>query len=482
MHPTEPDAAAKYRIRDRNSWTEVFDQLEAAKVQYYQTKGFKGGFSKIYRKSGDNVQPLIGVAKALPDIDMVTPVLGVVQAAKHAAQVRQAMSGAFDGIEPMFSQIELFLKTYPGDENIKLASIALIAVTFHVVDQEACLGYIQPRGISTKDYTKLGGSQSHSEALTTEANDSDKYMSSNTAKRVVQATHQSEKRILQSVHSERTLILTLFQELHDNLARKQTAENTAMFNMIQRHLSHLITPMPPPSSTPPPMHRPAPTSGAMVTSAQLLDVINIPNLSAIDMHTIQERRNDLIPRHKQAKTEHIMNTTEFRSWLMSAASSQLLVHGDFDPRPVSGTTHFCTTLIKHIAEHPRHLSLNFFCGQHLEPCNPHSGGRAMIQMFLCQLLNQCDFGPQYQVNQELELIRASDVKELYRMFESLFRRIDPSLCVFCIIDGVVFYERDEFLQDLGDVIPMIVKLSAEHDTHMPILKFLIASPTKTSVV
>lgn len=44
------------------------------------------------------------------------------------------MSGAFDGIEPMFSQIELFLKTYPGDENIKLASIALIAVTFHVVE------------------------------------------------------------------------------------------------------------------------------------------------------------------------------------------------------------------------------------------------------------------------------------------------------------------------------------------------------------
>ncbi|KAI6321920.1 hypothetical protein MCOR34_002392 [Pyricularia oryzae] len=238
MHPTDPDAAAKYRIRDRKSWTEVFDQLEAAK------------------------------------------------AAKHAAQVHQVMSGAFDGIEPMFSQIELFLKTYPGDENIKQASIALIAVNFHAVE---C-----------------------------------------------------------------------------------------------------------PSE--------------------------------------------------------------------------------------SGTTHFCTKLIEHIAEHPRHMSLNFFCGQHLEPCNPHSGGLAMVQTFLCQLLNQCDFGPQYQVNQELELIRAGDVKKLYRMFESLFSRIDASLCVFCIIDGVVFYERDEFLQDLGDVIPMIVKLSAEHDTHMPILKFLIASPTKTSVV
>lgn len=87
MHPTEPDAASKYRIRDRKSWTEVFDQLEAAKVQYYQTKGFKGGFRKIYRKSGGNVQPLIGVTKALPDIDMVTPVLGVVQVLLEASNL-----------------------------------------------------------------------------------------------------------------------------------------------------------------------------------------------------------------------------------------------------------------------------------------------------------------------------------------------------------------------------------------------------------
>ncbi|TLS26548.1 hypothetical protein PpBr36_05492 [Pyricularia pennisetigena] len=489
MHPVEPDAVAKYRIRDRKSWTEVFDQLEAAKVQYYQTKGFKGGFRKIYRKSGDNVQPLIGVAKALPDIDMVTPVLGITyfQAAKQAAQVRQAMSGAFDGIEPMFSQIELFLKIYPGDENIKRASVELIAVTFHAV--ECVIGFFVKstctRSASSSPCKSLEAVKTHSEALTTEANNSDKYMSSNIVKRVVQATHQSEKRILQTVHSERTMILTLFQELHDNLARKQTAENAAMFNMVQHHLSQFITSMAPPTSTPPPPIRwPAvSTSGALVTSEQLLGLMNIPNWSAIDLHAIEERRNDLIPKEQQAKAEHIINTTEFRRWLTSAASSQLLVHGNFDPRPMSGTTHFCATLIRHIAEHPRHISLNFFCGQHLEP-DSHAGGRAMIQTFICQLLSQYNFDPQYKVDQNLELIKAGDVKELFKLFDFLFRGIDPSLCVFCIIDSVVFYERDEFLRDLGDVIPMLVKLSAErlHDASMPVFKVLIASPIKTEVV
>ncbi|KAI6355407.1 hypothetical protein MCOR31_011208 [Pyricularia oryzae] len=295
IHPTEPDAAAKYRIRDRKSWTEVFDPLEAAKVKYYQTKGFKGGVRKIHRKSGDNVQPLIGVTKALPDIDMVTPVLGVVQVLVTEHQIT---SSRLPSTPPRFAR--------------------------------PCLG--------------------HSTALS------------------------------------------------------------------------------------PCFHR---------SSSQD------------------------IPRRRKHQTG--IYRTDSRDFACGRP-------------PESGTTHFCTKLIEHIAEHPRHLSLNFFCGQHLEPCNPHSGGRAMIQTFLCQLLNQCDFGPQYQVNQELELIRAGDVKELYRMFESLFRRADPSLCVFCIIDGVVFYERDEFLQDLGDVVLMIVKLSAEHDTHMPILKVLIASPTKTSVV
>lgn len=498
-HPAEPEAVAKYRIRDRKAWAEVYDQLETAKSQYYQTKGFKGGFRKIYRKTGDHVQPIIGVTKALPDIDMVTPVLGVVQllleAAKHAAQVRQAMSGAFDDIETMFSQVELFLKIYPGDQNIKKASVTLIAVTFRAV--ECVIGFFvkstfkrfMSATFNLEEYQQkitqsLEAVKTQSQALITEADNSDKYSSSKTLPTLLQESRQSEQRIVQTVHNERTLVLNLFQELQENLARNQVAHNSAVFNMVQYHLSRIMTPTPP-SDSPPSSASSMPalqsTSGTLVTSGQLLGLINIPNLSAIDMQTIKERQNDLIPKKQRAKAEHILNTPQFRHWLPSAASSQLLIHGDFTPpRPLSGTTHFCAILINYLAEHPQHISLNFFCGQHTESLEPSTGGRAMIQTFLCQLLSQYNFGPEYPVDQNLELIRAGDIGELCRLFESLFRRVDPGMCVFCIVDGILFYERSEFMQDAGVVVSMLLRLSAERQRgDVPVSKVLIASPTST---
>jgi hypothetical protein len=53
---------------------------------------------------------------------------------KAAGVVRKTMLGAFDDVELMFSEIELFLQMYPGDENIQKASISLIAATLFAVE------------------------------------------------------------------------------------------------------------------------------------------------------------------------------------------------------------------------------------------------------------------------------------------------------------------------------------------------------------
>lgn len=48
------------------------------------------------------------------------------KAARAASNVRKTLIGAFDEIETMFSEIELMLLLYPGDENIEKASVGLI--------------------------------------------------------------------------------------------------------------------------------------------------------------------------------------------------------------------------------------------------------------------------------------------------------------------------------------------------------------------
>ncbi|KAK0612411.1 hypothetical protein B0T17DRAFT_620599 [Bombardia bombarda] len=146
-HPIEPKEITEKQltIRNKSDWTAVFDQLESAKESYETSQGLKGGFRKAYRRFAQHVaQPLLGATRFIPDIDYITPVLGIVQisadkkitqkAAKTAADVRETVLGVFDDIDMKFSQIELFLETFPEDINIENASVDLIADVFRAVE------------------------------------------------------------------------------------------------------------------------------------------------------------------------------------------------------------------------------------------------------------------------------------------------------------------------------------------------------------
>jgi hypothetical protein len=87
-HPHEPENLLKsgYRIRDKKTWTEVFDQVEAAQNHGSKVDNkFKVGFRKVYRKFGEHAaEPLNRMTKLVPaGGDMgalaVTPIIGCVQ-------------------------------------------------------------------------------------------------------------------------------------------------------------------------------------------------------------------------------------------------------------------------------------------------------------------------------------------------------------------------------------------------------------------
>lgn len=87
-HPLEPERLVKSgrRIRDKTNWTEVFDQVEAAKNNYSKVDNkFKSGFRKVHRKFGEHAaEPLNRMTKLVPaggelGAVAVTPVIGCVQ-------------------------------------------------------------------------------------------------------------------------------------------------------------------------------------------------------------------------------------------------------------------------------------------------------------------------------------------------------------------------------------------------------------------
>ncbi|KAK5658405.1 hypothetical protein OQA88_2382 [Cercophora sp. LCS_1] len=510
--PLEPETLVKLdlRIRDENNWTSVFDKLERAKQDYSNVdKGFKAKFRSVYRTIADNaMQPLMNVTRLVPDVEYVTPVLGIVEilleAATTAARVRQQVLSGFDDIDMMFSQVELFLQIYRGDENIRRASVNLISATFHAIESamKFFLRSTWKKGFSAtfkgEDYQQdvtesLSNVKSLSATLINEAENSHQYEMSSSMKEILRsespiASHlyayvahpflqPSVTREWQTVcnqlrrmpHDLRNGFMVLLSELQRN--RRENLSLSLAVQDIREALSRAPSPVPAGA---------LPSASTTVPSQTLLDWIDIPDLAAHDMEYIAERRNVRVPPHEQARAEQIVRTQQFRDWLASPSSTQLLIHGNYDSqRYISGLSLFCQTLAQSLAQTtPYFLHLIFHCGLHLDD-GDYAGGRVMIQSFICQLLCQYDFDGSLNSSEVVQqLVELGDMEELCELFETLVHRLPREVVLLCLIDGIVYYEREEFEHDVGLVLVTLLRLSGEQNTHAAV-KILITSPTKT---
>lgn len=224
-----------------------------------------------------------------------------------------------------------------------------------------------------------------------------------------------------------------------------------------------------------------------ITPGDLLEWIAVPDLLAQDLQRIVDRRKVQVSEREQARAEQLIRRGQLREWLTAPTSTQLLVHGNFDRRAhISGLTIFCMSLTATLSErNSRFVPLTFFCGLHAEPMSgAHAGGRAIVQSFIGQLLQQFDFGGYTQMpalQMDDNKIRRGDVDELCRLFEALVRALPKSVVLVCLIDGILYYEREEFKEDMAVVLSAILKLSADESVAVP-LKVLITSPTKTTEI
>jgi hypothetical protein len=154
-----------YNIRDKTDWDSVYDTLTLAREKYQENGGSVGRWlRRVRRKAADNITPGAEVAKiaskVVPQNPYATPVVGAVevlldvrqvhfqyvesqniandygtQAVKIAASVRNQVLEYFDGLIPIFSDVELFLGNFPNDKNIWNASVDLTVTTLDAIEQ-----------------------------------------------------------------------------------------------------------------------------------------------------------------------------------------------------------------------------------------------------------------------------------------------------------------------------------------------------------
>jgi hypothetical protein len=158
----------------------------------------------------------------------------------------------------------------------------------------------------------------------------------------------------------------------------------------------------------------------------------------------------------------MVQTRHFRNWIVTPQSARLLVHGDFDNSSRNSPFSILAATISHgFKISPKLISLIFFCDQHLLSEEYH-GGDTMICSLIEQLQRQYLYvtispGP----NTSMRKLDSANVRQLCSLFVYLVRQLPPHMTVFCLIDGINEYEREEYIHGMDDVVYALLKLVDE---------------------
>lgn len=218
-----------------------------------------------------------------------------------------------------------------------------------------------------------------------------------------------------------------------------------------------------------------------ITQHELRTLLGVLDLDEIDTKYIIQRGGQYPDNHR-ARVEQLVTTSQFREWVGTAASHILLIHGDFgEPSKhyVSALSLFCTTFVEALKRMNGFLPLVFFCGRHLDTGDGPTGGEGIIKSLVAQLLRQQIFDTR-QLHQEIDLnkLNNGDVDELCALFRWLVRQVPENVTLFCLIDGIILYERSNYEYTMGQVLASLLDLTRDLSVRC-ILKFLITSPAVT---
>ncbi|KAJ8130154.1 hypothetical protein O1611_g3477 [Lasiodiplodia mahajangana] len=442
---------SEYSIQHALGWGDVYDRLESARNYYLSDENIKGKVKNKIRKAADNIQPVIELVNAIPDIDYVTPILGAVkyllEAVQTAAERRNEVLGGFDTLYIQFSNVELFLATFPEDQNIKNGSIELIVSILNAI--ERTIAFYRSTTVSQQlvDFQK--------EAMVKQNQDSEAAKSSH--KQIKEAVTEMAHVIADAL----TLIKSVLGAyIFDRANLVQGALDT-------RDKSELASP-----------------PEELMSIEQILAWLHVRGLDTDDMEYIDTRQEGLPPVDR-ARAEQILSTKKFSDWVISPTSTMLLVQGDLDGTPeMSALSVLCLTFTKALRAMGNFISLVFFCGRHLDNTTNRSGGRAIIQSLITQLLTQFSIDTTgLGTNIDGDKIKNGHVEELCKLFAWLFGRLSRHETLFCILDSIVYYERQEYQEDMSVVLASILRLVDEsaksNSTTAACIKVLILSPRPT---
>ena len=178
-----------------------------------------------------------------------------------------------------------------------------------------------------------------------------------------------------------------------------------------------------------------------------------------------------------------MTSSRFKQWLTSRHSEVLLVNGSADTsNRCSPITFACGLLVSSLGSFPSTITLSFFCALHTDSIDPETGSRMMLASLVCQLLEKYqNFDLSFLTADQKYDLRDHEISTLCSLFKNLIRQLPDGQLVFCMVDGVSYYEYGDRRDDTCKVLAMLAALTDDEKLNA-VFKLMISSPTTSRYV
>lgn len=220
----------------------------------------------------------------------------------------------------------------------------------------------------------------------------------------------------------------------------------------------------------------------------LREILSVDPLKAVnDLHYVLKQDINFNTISK-GQARYLLQREEFNRWFSCLDPDILIVDGNLTTSRssrISPLSLVCANLVDSLIDIGHAVPLHFFCSENMPLEEDSSGPETLMRGLLEQLLAtldsrgclSLDFIDSRRWQRGLEDL---DLAVACQSFWKLVNQLPP-ISVYCIIDGMSLYEREEWKEDLLFLIEELREM-VQDDKLRPRLKILVTNPTRARYI
>lgn len=214
------------------------------------------------------------------------------------------------------------------------------------------------------------------------------------------------------------------------------------------------------------------------TRPQLLELLMVEFSSATNDIQYVLGQGEIASTTYEAKC--LLQMQGFQHWLSGNLSSFVFVDGSSESHildRVSPFTIFCAMLSLNLHKVPEATAIHFYCGLHAGSHDRLSGIPGLLRSLISQLLLVHEDFDLHFIHSPIYFaeLERYDISRLCDTFQQLVRQIPNDRILFCLIDGITFFDDWKWRENLPFVLLKLKALADSSSRDGPVFKLLMTS-------